>query len=216
MRLGSGSAKRPVPKWREGASLILRNTQAGALQDYWDGVTTSWPENGALQLDGFKYERLGGVGDAAIQTQPRPIEHHIEWLRRDTSYTPQPYEQLAGVFREAGEPVKANAVLYASRERARRLAWERGQCAHWLGVPLLNWTLGYGLGVYEHLADGFRAPASRPEYIVFAGREWTRVQVWEPGECARWFGLSLLKCTIGYGIGLRYFRALSCGSLSSR
>src|SRR5207253_1974950 len=79
------------------------------------------------------------------------------WLERDTAYFPQPYEQLADVFRKAGEPERATDILYASRERARQKAKEepfelfwllarRGPSWRYFGMTLLKWTIGYGLG----------------------------------------------------------------------
>jgi hypothetical protein len=70
---------------------------------------------------------------------PRDIDWYIDWLARDHSYSPQPYEQLAAVFRAAGEPAKADDILYESRERARKEAvdWWR-----WLGLNLSWLTIG--------------------------------------------------------------------------
>jgi hypothetical protein len=77
----------------------------------------------------------------------RDIDWYIQWLARDPTYAPQPYEQLAAVFRAAGEPTKANRILYASRERERKEALERGNNPRWTGLSLLKWTIGYGLGL---------------------------------------------------------------------
>jgi hypothetical protein len=137
-----------MPEWREGADLILRNTHVGAL------LASSWPDEGKLQLDGFSYDRLGGYeGPVTDRPTPDDIDDYIDWLARDLSYTPQPYEHLAAVLQAAGEPTKANRIRYESRERER-------------------------------------------------------VEAWVQRDYARWFGLTLLKCTIGYGLGLRYFRAV--------
>jgi hypothetical protein len=76
----------------------------------------------------------------------RPVSWYRDWLARDTSYTPQPYQQLAGVFRAGGDTAAANAALYAARERERTEAWKAKAGLRWLGLSLLNWTIGYGLG----------------------------------------------------------------------
>jgi uncharacterized protein YjbI with pentapeptide repeats len=139
LRLGSGD--RPPPKWGRGARLTLRNTHVGTLQDRSDDKTDAWPTE--LQLAGFTYGRLGGFRSAEANMLARDIDWYIRWLARDPSYTPQPYEHLAAVFRAAGEPTKADRILYESRERARReAAWPR-----WLGLSLLKLTIGYGLGL---------------------------------------------------------------------
>jgi len=41
---------------------------------------------------------------------------------------------------------KANDVLYAGRELARANAWRNRALGLWLGLSLLKWTIGYGLG----------------------------------------------------------------------
>jgi len=176
LRLGSGN--HPAANWQDGAHLTLSNAYAGAVRDYWNEQTDCWPNH--LQLDGFSYDRLGGFeADAGDDMLARDIHWYIGkrpsmllrclggsderirgWLERDPSYSPQPYEQLAAVFRAVGEPTKAQAVRYASRERARR---EAKRERLWR-LPLPGW---------------------------------------------RWWGLTLLKSAIGYGIGLKYFRALA-------
>ena len=98
-----------------------------------DGTTLGRPSS---QLNGFTYDRLGGIGGTTaggtggngtdVEMLGRDISWYLGWLARDCSYTPQPYEQLAAAFRAAGEPTKANRVLYASRERERTKALERG------------------------------------------------------------------------------------------
>jgi hypothetical protein len=109
-----------------------------------------------LQLDGFTYDRLGGfagtpegVGhlqSSCVDMQARDVRWYVDWLARDDSYSPQPYEQLARAFRAAGEPTKANRILYEGRRRARAEAWRRREYFQWLGSSFLDWTIGYGLG----------------------------------------------------------------------
>jgi hypothetical protein len=157
LRLGSNLL--PGTRWHKGAALNLRNVHVGALQDRRNRVAElwedAWPDE--LQLDGFTYDRLGGFGgtpkrvedlqgDGDVDMQARDIRWYIDWLERDHSYSPQPYEQLAGVFRVTGAPTKVDHILYASRRRARREAWRQGQYFRWLGSSILDWTIGYGLG----------------------------------------------------------------------
>jgi hypothetical protein len=138
LRLGSALALRTKWRRRAGFGFNLRNAHAGALQDRRDRITDpesgrhrwedAWPDE--LQLDGFTYDRLGGFASTAangtggvnadVEMLARDIRWYIAWLARDPSYTPQPYEQLAAVFRAAGEPAKADDILYESRERARK------------------------------------------------------------------------------------------------
>ncbi len=143
LRLGSG--RHSATTWVPGARLVLRNSHVGALQDR----AEAWPES--LELEGFTYGRLGGFGGAGAEDDmaQRPADWFIDWLAKDRSFSPQPYQQLAEVFRAAGQTGKAHDVLYAGRERERRAAegvcwWTSG--LKWWGMGLLKVTIGYGLG----------------------------------------------------------------------
>jgi hypothetical protein len=142
-----GSA--PRSGWPDGARLSLRDTRAGVLQVHWDEATDAWPEG--LQLDGFTYDRLG-FGSDTDNRLARDVDRYIGWLGRDVSYSPQPYEYLAHVFRTAGEAAKADRIRYESRERDRAEAWQQEDYARWFGLTLLKWGIGYGLGVRYFLA----------------------------------------------------------------
>ncbi len=78
----------------------------------------------------------------------RKAQWFIDWLAKDESFSPQPYQQLADVLRAAGQTTKANAVLYAGRERERGEAPRRTR----LVMTLLMVTIGYGLGGRYFLA----------------------------------------------------------------
>jgi hypothetical protein len=131
------------PLWRDGGRLVLRNTSVGAITDTAEeGV---WPAQ--LDLDGFVYGQLGGLdSDPNVSVAARGPKWFVEWLARDQPYTPQPYEQLAKVMREMGHGAEANDVLFAGRERARQRAWEHGHYGRWLGLWVLQLTIGYGYG----------------------------------------------------------------------
>jgi uncharacterized protein YjbI with pentapeptide repeats len=139
----------PRPGGPKGARLSLRDTHAGVLQIHWDKETDAWPDG--LQLDGFTYDRLG-FGSDADNSVARDVGRYIAWLARDLSYSPQPYEYLATVFRAAGESTKANRIRYESRERERADAWQQEDYARWFGLTLLKWGIGYGLGLRYFLA----------------------------------------------------------------
>lgn len=128
------------------ARLVLRNTHFGAIQDSLGGKkrVDVWPEKANLHLDGFEYDHLGGLrgDDERDDMMGRNVGWYVDWLARDTTYSPAPYQQLAKILREAGATGKANAIVYAARERER--AQSRGVA--WLGRTLLKYTIGYGLG----------------------------------------------------------------------
>jgi hypothetical protein len=113
LRLGT-AIRDDAPNWRNGSRMTLRNTNVGAVQDRED----SWPK--MLELEGFTYRRLGGFGgEGTADIGKRNSVWSIEWLARDPTYSPQPYEHLADVLRQSGQPEKADDVLYAGRERER-------------------------------------------------------------------------------------------------
>jgi hypothetical protein len=154
LRLGVSQNQRT--RWKQGALLVLRNARVGALQDWWrDSSDNSWPD--VLELDGFTFDRLGGLYGRGeeVNMMARPSWCYLEWLGKDPGSSPQPYEHLASLFRRAGEPGKANDILYAARERRRRLALSkvdyRGhhkdrEVFEAVGLGLLRLTIGYGLG----------------------------------------------------------------------
>ena len=146
---GVGAA---LTSWTPDSRLILRNTRVGTMRDHED----AWPDR--LELDGFTYDRLGGFGskDPEDDMGRRRVEWlSEEWLGRDRTYSPQPYRQLADVLRAAGHSTKANAILYAGRDRERRQVLEEGEVFKWfswLGLSLLKVTIGYGYGARYFLS----------------------------------------------------------------
>jgi hypothetical protein len=90
----------------------LTHAQVGVLLD----DEASWPKQ--QYLDGFTY-------DALFEGPQVSVRQRLGWLRRDPrGYSPQPYEQLAAVYRRAGREQDARLVAIA-KQRARRqqLTW---------------------------------------------------------------------------------------------
>ena len=146
LRLGSG--QHPKLEWRENSRLILRNTVVEALQDRKE----SWPENLQLELDGFTYSRLGGFGaEAGRDMASRDAQWFIDWLAKDETYSPQPYQQLASVLRAAGHNEKADDILYTSKERQRTELAKTGAWASWLWSTLKLVFIGHGYRIYYAL-----------------------------------------------------------------
>lgn len=117
----------------------LRSAQTTWFRD----SEQSWPEK--VLLDGFTYGsiRSGGDPSAAGVGGTRAydeVARRLGWVRRNPGYAPQPYEQLAGWYRQIGHDDDARRVLLA-KQRHRRLT---------LSLParvwghLLDVTVGYG------------------------------------------------------------------------
>jgi bifunctional N-acetylglucosamine-1-phosphate-uridyltransferase/glucosamine-1-phosphate-acetyltransferase GlmU-like protein len=125
-------------------ALLLRNTHVDAFQDSAD----AWPP--AMDLEGFHYDRLGGVGGTGRDDmRRRSSDEWTDWLARDPTFSTQPYTELSSVLAAAGHRDTADAVQLAGRERERHEAcanWSRpGTCA-WL--TFLSYVAGYGIGLY--------------------------------------------------------------------
>ncbi len=143
---------------------VLRNTRVGSLQDdvrAWDGAE--------LSLQGFTYARLGGVGGTSAQDMRfRGVDAWRRWLERDPIYSPQPYTQLAAVLSAGGNGGDANDIRFAGRDRERTdklrtCRWPAGDdgsvragppcdVAGWVGLSLMQATIGYGIGAYTFRA----------------------------------------------------------------
>jgi hypothetical protein len=122
----------------------LKDTQVGAV--ICNDLDT-WPEN--LELDRFTYQYLGGMGGVKDREHMTdwPASRFVGWLAKQKDYSPQPYEQCAKVLRDAGQPDKADYVLFAGKQRERQDAWDKGNHHRWLWLSILRWTIGYGLGL---------------------------------------------------------------------
>jgi hypothetical protein len=124
---GGGAPALALQGGRIGQGLLLRKLAAkGALSfagtraaDLVDDGT--WPaEAGPIHLDGFRYGRITGEG------VPTRAAERRDWLasgsRSTGRFRPQPYTQLARVFRAMGLPGEARQVLcWREREVCRQM-----------------------------------------------------------------------------------------------
>lgn len=110
------------PDWGPKARLILRNAHVGALA----GGAGSFPKSArnaevpAMDLTGFTYDRLGGLGaERAGSLAKASVKELKAWLEaghmRRGEFTPGPYRVLAAALVEAGQSREANHILYAMR-----------------------------------------------------------------------------------------------------
>ena len=120
--------------------LDINATRVGVLRD----SEGSWPDK--VELDGFVYDRWGGYsGEDIGGFHTRSVKWFKDWLKKDTRYCPQPYEQLAKVLKESGHPEKAKEILYASKEEEKNRA---KSLPKFIWMWLLKWTVGYGYRIY--------------------------------------------------------------------
>jgi hypothetical protein len=112
-------------------------TLLGAQVDMLLDDPASWPRT--IDLSAFTYDSL-------FERSPVSARQRLDWLGRNPrGYSPQPYEQLAGVYRRAGRDQDARTVAIA-KQRARRRT---------LPLPAKAWSLlldalvGYGYRTWQ-------------------------------------------------------------------
>ena len=117
-----------APSEQVAGLVSLEDAAAGQLADDWTQASGRangyWPpaDQGLLRLDGFTYTRIGGQ-------QRATLAQRLAWIgsqpkRRAaitrTSFATQPYEQLAKVYRQAGQDTEARTVAIARCRDLRR------------------------------------------------------------------------------------------------
>ena len=133
-----GTPKEGLVTWNPGSTLRLNNTHVGALCDQED----CWPS--MIDLNGFIYSDVRGYPDTGAKSLvERDLNTLKGWLHKQDKYSPQPYSQLASVLRSAGYKRKSNHILYAAKERER----EDSSFPRRLGLEVLKWSIGYGIGI---------------------------------------------------------------------
>lgn len=107
-------------------TLDLEHATVEVLRDQPEG----WPQS--VRLNGFTYTTL---------SSPLPVAEQLGWLSRNAAgYQPQPYEQLAAVYRAMGRDSDARTVLLTKqRQRSRSLP-----APLQLWSYLQDWIVGYG------------------------------------------------------------------------
>ncbi|MCP4562576.1 MAG: hypothetical protein GY873_23405 [Bosea sp.] len=123
--------------------LALTGTSIGTIHD----EAACWPKRGDLLLNRCRY---GAFIDGPVDSESR-----LDWLARQTperwgeDFWPQPYEQLASVFREMGHGEEASSVLVIKERLQRRARRARAENPLWRALlfvsdGILGITLGYG------------------------------------------------------------------------
>jgi hypothetical protein len=149
-------------RWREIAAvpsenLDLRRMVVGELDD----DLASWPVGGRIWLAGFSYGRLS---DRA----PRSPADRIAWIRRQRGYTPEPYQQLAALYRSSGQISEATTVAIAQQDDLL----ERGD----LSRPARAWTWFIGRSLGHGYRPGRAAWALLVLYALTLASVWLGVR----------------------------------------
>jgi hypothetical protein len=122
----------------------LEGATVGELDD-WSRRRANgyWPTGGLLNLDGFTYGRF--------RDQQATVEQRLAWIRSQyqlptgsgsAAFATQPYEQLAAVYRQAGQDAEARKVAIARRADLRKY----GKLNRYrrFGNWFLDWSIKYG------------------------------------------------------------------------
>jgi hypothetical protein len=143
MAVGGTLYWRSMPTPPTGVVKLL-HASVGQLAD----DARSWPEAGKLMLEGFVYKEFGA-------NAPQTAGERLPWLELQSKdrFRPQPYEQLAHVFRLMGREVDARKVLIAKQESRRTLGGLNRRARTWL------WFLGKSIrhGYEPWRVTGFMA-----------------------------------------------------------
>jgi len=93
-----------------------------------------WRTDGTLDLEDFRYAAI--TADVEVDVRTR-----LRWLKGAVrEYDPDPYDQLAASYRDAGHDDRADAVQLAKQRRRHASQGPVGRLWGWLQ----EWTVGYG------------------------------------------------------------------------
>ena len=137
----------------------LQGVAVGELADDWSDERADangyWPSGGRLNLDGFTYDRFGAGPQASVKQRLAWIRSQYRRSAPDPSwhaYAPQPYEQLAAVYRQAGQDAQARQVAIARSADLRKY----GNLSRYrrFGDWFLDKTIKYGYQTWRPPAAG--------------------------------------------------------------
>jgi hypothetical protein len=167
----SGSA---LNFWRAtvSGSILMQSAVLEGILDLTAANTSSYHDNPesspeTLRLDGFVYDVIEGTS----------AKERLAWLcRNESGYSPQIYDQLAAVYRRAGQDNDARGVLIAKQRRRfaqRNLLWRLGgyvlDCLvgygyrTWLAAFWLAGFLILGTWLFGSVYRGELTPANKPD-----------------------------------------------------
>lgn len=120
-----------TPQAPEHGRVVLSGASVEKLLDR----VGSWPHDQRLWMAGFTYQQ-------AIPKEGHfNVRERLQWVAAATpEYSPEPYEQLAAMYRNSGEDTNARVVLLAKHRRRRETLPLPGKAWGYLQ----DWTVAYG------------------------------------------------------------------------
>ncbi len=111
-------------------NVSLANVVAGSVFD----DQQLWATRGKVDIEDFLYQSLTASPEVSVTTR-------LRWLRSVLpDYDPDPYDRLAGSYRDGGHDDHADTVLLAKQRHRHSRHRSAGQLWGWLQ----EWTVGYG------------------------------------------------------------------------
>jgi len=143
------------------AGLNLEGAYANTLNDDRLSCTNT---NKNLNLNHFVYDRL------APDDTPREASLRLAWLERQNvdHYHPQPYEQLASVFKFYGQESDARAVMMAKQEKRVQSGKMKFFLRTWFWI--LGLIIGYGYQTWKVVLI-MMAFITAGSVVAYRGRE---------------------------------------------
>ena len=139
-----------APDGQFSGQVNLEDAHVGELEDNWTPTGEQahgyWPLGGRLRLSGFTY---GGLGEASVEQRLRWIRSQYEG-DKPVSFAAQPYEQLAAMYRLAGQEGEARVVAVARRRDLRK--YGKLNLYRRFGNWMLDWTIKYGYQTWRAAA----------------------------------------------------------------
>lgn len=202
---------------------VLNLTDARVVSSYQDSRARWWPRPGDIRLQGFVYERI----KSDVSWKQR-----VDWLALDPHFSPQPYNQLASVYRRDGEDDDAVNILVAKLRRRRsqrsvfvktwelvidgsvRYGYRTGQAFIWLcALYGLGIALSFAAHEYQLLTPVSQTPL--PEFNPFMyAADWIvpflnlhQREAWSTHGLAQWLPLGL--AVVGWALTTAVVVALS-------
>ncbi len=170
-------------------SLDLRNAHVANLQD----DSQAWPMRGAVDMEGFTFDHLGGFGVTQEQDPlSRGMDWWHDWFMLNPDPTPQPYTQLAAVLLARGDRDRSATSLFYGRDRERQA--EGALCRAQIAQTSSHLAQMFGHSAAAAASAAPRTAEAEPALTASPCREWVKQ--------------SLLQWMVGYGIGDYTFRAL--------
>jgi hypothetical protein len=117
-----------------------------AKADFFKDSAAYW-QSGDVILDGFEYRAID-MNWVTVRQREQWLSRAMEASKRKPGgdhdgYVPQPYEQLAAVYRQAGDDRAARSIQLAKyRQRNRVIGWRRWYSKLWNFVQ--DAVIGYG------------------------------------------------------------------------